>query len=716
MRVTGTWALHGPNVWSRHPVFEVALAADRDASPDPHWPDTITRLGRAFDSLTADSATAALSSTISGLNEAVDFSDALWRLLLALQRSASEMVRHGWVGAGGNRSRAACAVEFCDEAVVRRALGLALQVLELAERDRPLPLAGMLAELRTLAADKRLGRTTGPLVAMAKLRGVPTLRLDDENLVQLGYGCRQRRLSAAVTDRAGYLAEGVSRNKFLTKQLLARVGIPVPVGRLVDDAATAWQAACELGLPAAMKPLDADYGNGVSLRLVTQAEFSAAFDRARQYGARAIVEQFLPGAHHRLLVIGKRVVAALRRDPAAVVGDGRSSVRKLLAVANGDPRRGPAEDRSTPLFKIDVDEETERSLADQGLDLDALPAAGQQVLTRWRTAEWNGDSLVDVTDDVHPEIAALAIDAVRVVGLDLAGVDLIADDISRPPYRQQLGVLEVNAEPSILIHASPVCQPPRPVTDAIVTHLFPQAEQARIPIVAVCGGEQTSIVRWLARGLNRAGYLVGTSDQAGTTVQGRNLLLSGGATAAARALLLHPRVEAAVCRLSSADLRTAGLAFDRCDVALFMELDGANSEADEFSQLEHLRAARVLADSVSARQSIVVNVDDPACAELFQQLGGRAVAVSLDREHAAIERSRACGGRAAFLVDDAVVLAEGPAEFRWQPRWSPLQAASTIGTARAWLATVAAAWVLQLDLRHFDEPACAEPHASVSLR
>ena len=343
-----------------------------------------------------------------------------------------------------------------------------------------------------------LGPSTSNIVDAATDRGIPSIRLTEGNLVQLGYGIAQRRIWTAETDQTSAIAEEIASDKDLTKSLLKSCGVPVPEGTLVNSPEAAWEAAQDIGLPVAVKPYDGNHGRGVTLDLSDQASVETAFHVAKeQSGGSVIVEQFIPGNEHRLLVVGKRVVAAARGESAWVVGDGQSTVTALVnAQINTDPRRGEAEELPLSPIEPEKSPEVQLELRRAGLTPASVPAAGRKVLI-----QRNGNVAWDVTDEVHPTVAAAAALAARVVGLDIAGIDMVLEDCSKPMKSQRGAVIEVNASPGLLFHIKPAVGTPRNVGKAIVEHLFKPEADGRIPVIGITGTQNTGrlarLIAWL---------------------------------------------------------------------------------------------------------------------------------------------------------------------------------------------------------------------------
>ena len=431
-------SLRGPNIWTYRPVLEawVDIGALEDF-PSNRLPGLPQRLAAWLPTLVEHRCSIGeRGGFLQRLREGTWPGHILEHVALELQGLAGFPGGFGKARETSRRGVYKVVVRAWQEDVTRRALHAARELVMAAIEDRAFDVAGTVAELRELADSRCLGPSTACIVDAADDRDIPAVRLNDGNLVQLGYGARQRRIWTAETDRTSAIGEGISRDKQLTRRLLAECGVPVPEGRLVDHPDDAWEAAQEIGLPVVVKPSDGNHGRGVFTNLTSRDEVEAAWRVAVDEGSGVMVERFVPGNEHRLLVVGDRVVAAARGEPAWVVGDGRSSVQALIDTQlNTDPRRGRTEHH--PLNTVRLDSAARLELTRQQLSADAVPAAGRRVLI-----QRNGNVAFDVTDRVHPDVAASACLAARVVGLDIAGVDLVAEDIARPLAGQR-GAIEI---------------------------------------------------------------------------------------------------------------------------------------------------------------------------------------------------------------------------------------------------------------------------------
>ena len=710
--------LEGPNIWSNQRILEVEL------------PRTVTRPDSLFLNLCRiisiwDESDLSLAPAeieiLPWPTDPIDEAGILLTLTLNIQRRVDLTVSEGII----KRDIAPCsttrlAVEIVEETAGCRAWELACELWNAALRGENYDLAFQWQPFKDLAFDACLGKTTGAIVSVARTRGIPILRLDDVSLVQLGYGNRQRRIQTAISDRSSCIAEGVSRDKDLTKSLLRRVGLPVPDGRLTLDIEDAWQAACEIGLPVVVKPRDADYGQGVSLRLNSRTEIIAAFDEAKKYSEHVIVERFLEGDHHRIMVVGGAVVAAVRFERPVVVGDGKRSVRELIDELNCDPRRGARDDRTRPWFLIVIDDETLRVLASQASGADHIPSTGTRITLRFEPRIGWGGGVFDITDDIHSDVAATVVDAVSMVGLDIAGVDLIANDISQPLAGQNGGILEVNAGPAILMHLRPFSDPPRPVPESIVSFLFPIPDDAHIPIVSLCGDDsEGTIASRISELLEYHHTVVGRATHAGVFVNRRCLSpRCSDDIHGARMLLLHPKVEAAVIEVSLDRICDQGLAFDRCRIAIVAGFE--NSDVGNVRQNDDRRSAlEVLFGTAALAGVAIVNVDDPEIADIAERHNGDTISISVRAWNPVLEQIRRTGRRSLFVRDDTVVFAQGTQETIIDcAGGTDDDGSSDELTQLAMLATMAAGWALGMPLEFIGRefaPATSRGCESVDL-
>jgi cyanophycin synthetase len=583
--------------------------------------------------------------------------------------------------------------------VGRLALKLAEQLLQAALNDGVFDLEAALRELRSLDEDIRLGPSTGSIVDAAVARGIPFRRLTEGSLVQFGWGSKQRRIQAAEIDRTSAIAESIAQDKELTKKLLDAAGVPVPKGRPVEDADDAWLAAQEVGLPVVIKPRDGNQGKGVTVNISTREEVIAAYQVAEEYGGDVLVERFLPGSDYRLLVVGDRLVAAARREPPLVIGDGKHTVRQLVDKVNADPRRGDG--HATSLTKIRFDEVALARLKEQGLEAEIVPPKGMRVILRNNANLSTGGTATDVTDDVHPEVAARVVSAARMIGLDIAGVDVVCESVLKPLEEQSGGIVEVNAAPGLRMHLSPSFGKGRDVGEAIIEMVFPRGDDGRIPVIAITGTNgKTTTVRLTSHLLRTSGLRVGMTNTDGVYVNGRQVD-SGDCSGprSARNVLMHPDVDAAVLETARGGMLREGLAFDRCSVAVVTNIGmGDHLGLNYITTVEDLAVLkRVIVQNVSTSGMAVLNAADPMVAAMATSCPGQVTFFALDSHHPIIATHRAQGKRVLFLEDDQIVAMQGPLQVRIPLSDVPLTRSGAITfQIENGMASIGAAWAVGL--------------------
>ncbi|CAP42199.1 cyanophycin synthetase [Bordetella petrii] len=693
MEVSRIRALRGPNLWSRNTAIEAIVTChDAECAIDEHLPEFEARLRARFPQIGR--------LRPDGQQEALSIAHVLQAAALALQAHAGCPVAFGRTAATIEPGVFQVVVEYSEEAVGRLAIEQAAQLLAAALDDTPFDLAGALARLRELDENLRLGPSTASIVNAALARNIPFRRLTQGSMVQFGWGSRQRRIQAAETDATSAIAESIAQDKDLTKMLLDAAGVPVPRGCSVSDPQAAWDAVRELGGPVVIKPRDGSQGRGVAVNIETREQVEAAYRAAADISGEVIVERYIPGHDFRLLVVGDSLVAAARRDPPQVTGDGRHTVRELVEQVNADPLRGDG--HATSLTKIRFDDIALATLKKQGLDANSVPPAGMLVALRHNANLSTGGSATDVTDEVHPDLAARAVAAARMVGLDICGVDVVAETVHLPLEEQHGGVVEVNAAPGLRMHLNPSFGKGRAVGEAIIASMFAEGDDGRIPVVAVAGTNgKTTTVRLTTHLLAGSGLRVGMTNSDGVYIGARSID-SGDCSGprSARRVLAHPGVDAAVFETARGGILREGLAFDRCDVAIVTNLGmGDHLGLGYISTVEDLAVVkRVIVQYVHAGGTAVLNATDPIVADMASACPGSVTFFSSDPAHPLIGTHRAQGHRVVYRDGPDIVAAQGDAEVRIALADIPL----THGGAIAFqvdnaMAAVAAAWSLGVD-------------------
>ncbi len=690
MDITRIRALRGPNLWSRQTAIEAVVTCDeaqRDLRALPDFEARLRALFPAVGLLHAEHP-----------NAPVSMAHALQLSALALQAQAGCPVTFSRTTPTETPGIYQVAVQYTEEAVGRLAFVKAEELCRAALQGSAFDCAAALAELHELDEDERLGPSTGAIAHAAVARGIPIRRLTRGSLVQFGWGSRQRRIQAAEEDSTSAIAEAIAQDKDLTKLLLHSAGVPVPRGRPVGDLEDAWKAARDVGLPVVVKPQDGNQGKGVTVGITDREGFERGYHAAAEYGP-VMVEKFLPGHDFRLLVVGNKLVAAARRDPPQVIGDGQRSVRELVAEVNLDPRRG--EGHGTSLTKIRIDAIAEARLAAQDLTADSVPAMGQRVVLRNNANLSTGGSATDVTDSVHPEVAARAVEAAQMVGLDICGVDVVCETVGKPLEAQSGGIVEVNAAPGLRMHIHPSFGTGRDVGVAVIDHMYPDGGNGRIPVIAVTGTNgKTTTVRLTAHLLRTQGLCVGMTNTDGVYV-GNRQIDSGDCSGprSARNVLAHPDVDAAVLETARGGLLREGLGFDQCDVAVVTNVgSGDHLGLNYITTLEDLKVLkRVIVLNVAPTGTAVLNAADPAVVSMAPHCLGHITFFAQDGMHPVMATHRAQGKRVVFVDGGDIVCAEGAFEKRLPLARVPITHKGQVGfQVENAMASVGAAWAISV--------------------
>ena len=657
-------ALRGPNRWTNQPVLEVWVdLGSLTASSCPDLRDFHMRLK----SWLPDRLEPGGEGEHGGFAKWHDSSSCPAHLLesvtLELQAQAGHRGSFGKTLHAGADGLTTVIVGYQDETVAVACLHSARALLLAAYRAQPFDVAAEIDHLHDVVDDHALGPSTKAIVDGAKRRGIPWRRLQQgRSLIQFGHGAKQRRIWTAETDRTGAIAEYIAKDKDLTRTTLRRAGVPVPIGRIVADADDAWEAAQEIGLPVVVKPRDANHGRGVFLEMKTREQIADVFPHAAKYGDGVIVERYIPGVDHRLLVIGNRMVAASRGEPATIVGDGLHTVHQLVETQlNSDPRRGSHD--TAPWAKIDTIDWDPTVMADlqkQGHDITTVPREGERVLIS-RFA----NPAVDVTDEVHPSVRKHAVIAAQSAGLDICGVDVVCGDISQPLEQQGGAIVEINASPGLHIHLEPAVGEGRPVGEAIIDLLFPAGDDGRIPLIAVTGTRgKTVTLRLLSHLLAASEKFLAMSSSDGLQLGPRHSpSVCGDRSEGARSVLFHPWTEIALCEANAESILSEGLGFDRCLIGVVLNVGTETpgpAHIDTLAQLAKVKLAVV--HTILPRGIAILNADDPLVAPMAQHCKGGVIHFTQQPANAIVMAHRAEGGRAVVLREGGIHLAEGAAE------------------------------------------------------
>lgn len=509
--------------------------------------------------------------------------------------------------------------------------------------------------MREIREEVRFGPSTGSLVEEAVNRGIPYIRLNDQSLVQLGYGVHQKRIQATTTANTNMIAVDIAGNKHATKTLLGDMGVPVPKGyriRSIDDLEDTLE---RVGFPAVIKPLDGNHGKGATVGIKSLEEAQVAWEKAKEYSRWVIVEQQLQGSDFRALVVNNRLIAVAERVPAHVVGDGKKTVQELIDETNSDPRRGYGHENV--LTQIDVDNQTLRCIRKAGYELDSVLKKGEKLFLKTTANISTGGTAIDLTDEVHPENVFLFERIARIIGLDVAGVDVIAPNVSEPLRENGGGIIEVNAAPGFRMHLAPSEGIGRNVAEHVIDMLFPPGAPSRIPIFAITGTNgKTTTTRLIAHILRNSGRTVGFTTTDGTYI-GNEQIVQGDNTGpvSAQLVLKDPTVDVAVLETARGGIIRSGLGFDHADVGVVLNVAADHLGLKDVNTLEDLaRVKSVIPRAVGRRGYAVLNAEDERVYKMKELVDGKVVCFSMDENHPNIKR-RAERGRVSCVYENGFV-------------------------------------------------------------
>ena len=657
--------LRGPNIWANYPVLEawVDLGSLNDASSE-EIPGFNEQLKAWLPGMVEHRCSVGeRGGFFQRLDRGTYPAHILEHVTLELQTLAGHPVGYG-------KARHTCVeglykviVRYLDEAVAEACLRAGRDLLLALYRKEPFDVAATVKRLEDIVDRNALGPSTKAMVDAAKDRDIPWRRLQQgRSLIQLGQGVKQRRIWTAETDRTGAIAEYIAQDKDLTRSSLRLAGVPVPEGRIVTDPNDAWDAAEDIGIPVVVKPRDANHGRGVFIDLTTCEQVKESFEQAAKEGNGVIVEKFIPGTDHRLLVVGSQMIAASRGDPAIVVGDGELTIVQLIETQlNSDPRRGELE--TCPWDKIDTvnwDPVILRDLQSQGYQPDSVPRDGERVMVA-RFANW----AIDITDEVHPSVREHVVVAAQTAGLDICGVDVVCEDISQPLEPQSGAVVEINASPGLLMHLKPAVGHVRPVGQAIIDMMFAPGENGRIPVVGVTGNRgKTTTIRLLAHLLRSSGQFLSVSSSEGLHIGSRFVdTKAGDRISGAQGILLHPWTEVAVCEAGPENILSEGLGFDRCQVGVVLNVGTDDLGLHYIDTIEQMaKVNRCIVDVVLPTGTAVLNADDELVAGMAEYCSGSVLFFSRDAASSVLVQHQEKGGRAVFVQQGAIYLSEGQSQ------------------------------------------------------
>src|SRR5215218_1878721 len=663
MRILDKTVYVGPSLYAHFPVIKL----DIDLGPLEDWPSG--KLGTRF--------TDPLIAALPGLKEhgcsygkpggfirRLTEGEGTWmghileHMALELQNVAGESVTFGKTRSHGARGHYYVVYQYEQEDVGVEAGRLALTLLhsllppELQPEGAVPPgfdFAAERDEFIRFAQRRALGPSTVALVRAAEDRRIPWIRLNEQSLIQFGHGRFQQRIQATVTSRTPHIAVELASDKEETNRILANLGLPVPRQRLVRSADDAVSAAEKIGYPVVVKPYNANHGRGITVHLTAAEQVRTAFDVAREHSRSVIVESFIAGEDHRMLVINGELVAVAKRVPGHVVGDGVHTIEQLVELVNQDPRRGVGHEKV--LTRLEFDHQAEVLLSRKGYTRESVPAPGERVFLRSTGNLSTGGTATDLTDLVHPDNIAMAVRAVKAIGLDVGGVDFLSSDVTES-YKEVGGAIcEVNAAPGFRMHMAPSEGRARDVGGAVMDMLFPPGTPSRIPIAAVTGTNgKTTTARMLAHIQKLAGHHVGLTSTDGVYIDGQRTV-AGDMTGpvATRMVLSDPSVDVAVLEVARGGLLRAGMGVRHCDVGAVLNVKADHLGLRGIGTLGQLADVKRIVVEV-ARDTAILNADDPLCLKMADYTQAKHLCyITMNPSHELVREHIGAGGRGMVL-------------------------------------------------------------------
>ncbi|MGI8601012.1 MAG: cyanophycin synthetase [Chitinophagaceae bacterium] len=558
--------------------------------------------------------------------------------------------------------------DYIEEETGIYAAKASVQIAEDLIEGKEVQIEEIVQNLRVIREDTRLGPSTGSIVEEAAKRNIPYIRLNKRSLVQLGYGVNQKRIRATVASTTGNIAVDIAGDKEETKNLLAAAEVPVPRGVIIRYEDELENAVEKVSYPLVIKPIDGNHGKGATTNINDYQSALKAFEDAKNYSRNIIVEKFITGFDFRVLVINYKFICAALRTPASVIGDGKSTIQKLIDKVNDDPRRGYGHEKV--LTQIKVDSFAKKMLADKGYTLETVPAKKEQVFLKPTANLSTGGTATDVTEEVHPFNIFMCERIARIVGLDICGIDIMASDLKAPLNENGGAVLEVNAAPGFRMHIDPTVGLPRNVAEPVVDMLFPPGTDGRIPIIAVTGTNgKTTTVRITAHIARTAGKKVGYTTSDGIYIQNQ-LMMRGDCSGpvSAQFVLKDPTVDFAVLECARGGILRGGLAFQQCNVAIVTNVAADHIGLGGINSVEQMAVVKqVVPETVNRNGYAILNADDERVLKMKDELDCNIALFSMEENNPHLKKHCTKGGKAAVYENGYITIMKG----NWKVRVMP---------------------------------------------
>lgn len=669
MKIIEVRALRGPNYWSNYRKKLIIMKLDLEQleeSPTNEIPGFLDRLKDLMPTMqTHRCSKDHAGGFFERVKEGTWMGHVIEHIALEIQSLAGMDCGFGRTRGTGTKGIYNVVFSYMEESVGLYAARASVAIAQALVDSEVYDLAADVQRMRKMRERERFGPSTGSIVDEAVARDIPFIRLNNQSLVQLGYGKNQVRFRATMTDRTSSIAVDLASNKDETKRLLDQAAIPVAKGMCIVDLEEVKEVIEKIKFPLVFKPLDGNHGKGASINVKTEEEAIAAFHHAKNYSRRIIVEKFIEGFDFRVLVINHRFIAAALREPAHVTGDGVSTIHQLIDAENKDPRRGYGHENV--LTEITVDRETHEQLAKQNYGLETILKKNEKCYLKGTANLSTGGTSTDVTDIVHPHNIFICERISRVIGLDICGIDIMAQNLSDPLEISGGVVLEVNAAPGFRMHLAPANGLPRNVAAPVLDMLYPPGKNCRIPIIAITGTNgKTTTTRLIAHIVKNSGYRVGFTTSDGIYVQ-NSMLTKGDTTGpvSAEFILKDPTVEFAVLETARGGILRSGLGFSRCDVGVVTNIQEDHMGLSDIHTLKDMANVKgVVVKSVKRDGYAVLNADNKYCVELGKSADCKVAYFSLDENNPVIAEHCKKGGVAAIYENGYITIKKGEWKFR----------------------------------------------------
>lgn len=674
MEILEIRTLRGPNYWSGYWKKLIVMRLDigeYEQKPTSKIENFYERMSEALPSLVTHGCSyQEEGGFFKRVQEGTWAGHAIEHFALELQTLAGMDVGYGRTRETGETGIYNVVFSYMEEEVGRFAARAATRLfLDLAGAGSIDEIKHLIEEdvqkMREIREEVRFGPSTGSLVEEADSRNIPYIRLNDQSLVQLGYGVHQKRIQATTTANTNMIAVDIAANKHATKKLLGEMGVPVPKGFRIRDEEELESTVRSVGFPLVIKPLDGNHGKGATVGIEDLEHARVAFGKAKEYSRWVIVEQMLEGTDFRALIVNNRLIAVAERIPARVVGDGRQTIRQLIDETNADPRRGYGHENV--LTEIDVNQQTERLIKAKGYTLETVLEKDEILYLKTTANISTGGTAIDRTDEVHPENVFLFERIARIIGLDVAGVDIIAPNVSEPLRESGGGIIEVNAAPGFRMHLSPSEGIGRNVAEHVLDMLYPPGTPSRIPIISITGTNgKTTTTRLIAHILKGSGKTVGFTTTDGTYIQNQQIVTGDNTgPVSAQLVLKDPTVEVAVLETARGGIIRSGLGFDHCDIGIVTNVAADHLGLKDVNTLEDLaRVKAVVPRAVSKKGYAVLNAEDELVYKMKNLVEGHCVYFSMDENHPNIERQARRGRISCVYENGFVTILKG----KWKVR------------------------------------------------